>query len=333
MARMAECWLLVVAATAPVGLACWLLARRRGVRVLPVIRGWRTPLTGLDVLFAFLLFAVGMDVLRALAVSLLEASGLFSALYGPPDPPRADASRHLVQMWGYLFAVATFLFALWLVKSFRYASTTSPRPSLTALLALAVGSWAVLSLVTLAIHFGVMAAFFGLGWPLEEHPLANSAAYRSLLDRCLLVGQACAAAPLIEEVMFRGVLLPWLLARRANVWPVFGAGLLLAAGMAVDAHGLGGLVRGPVLFAVALVAGWVGLSVVLRKKRKTIGAIYASATVFAVVHSAVWPSPIPLFVLGLGLGWLAVRMRGVLVPTLVHGLFNAVSVALVLRGS
>jgi CNT family concentrative nucleoside transporter len=48
--------------------------------------------------------------------------------------------------------------------------------------------------------------------------------------------------------------------------------------------------------------------------------VYASAALFAVVHSAIWPSPIPLFLLGLGLGWLAVRTRGVLAPAIVHGL-------------
>ena len=32
------------------------------------------------------------------------------------------------------------------------------------------------------------------------------------------------------------------------------------------------------------------------------------------------------------LGWLAVRTNGVLVPVVVHGLFNAVSVVYVLRG-
>ena len=40
-----------------------------------------------------------------------------------------------------------------------------------------------------------------------------------------------------------------------------------------------------------------------------------------------------LFVLGLGLGWLAVWTRGLLVPVLVHGLFNGVSVLFVLRGA
>jgi membrane protease YdiL (CAAX protease family) len=45
-----------------------------------------------------------------------------------------------------------------------------------------------------------------------------------------------------------------------------------------------------------------------------------------------WPNPVPLFVLGLGLGWLAVRTNGVLVPILVHALFNAVSAVFLLPG-
>ena len=64
-----------------------------------------------------------------------------------------------------------------------------------------------------------------------------------------------------------------------------------------------------------------------------IRALYVSAAFFALVHSAVWPTPIPLFFLGLGLGWLAVRTRGIFVPVIVHGLFNAVSAVYVLRGA
>ncbi|MBX9580524.1 MAG: CPBP family intramembrane metalloprotease, partial [Gemmataceae bacterium] len=94
----------------------------------------------------------------------------------------------------------------------------------------------------------------------------------------------------------------------------------------------GGRSVGPAAFALVLPAGWAALRQVVRRKRRTVGAVYASAALFAEVHSAVWPSPIPLFVLGLGLGWLAVRTRGVLAPAVVHGLFNLVSVLYVLRG-
>jgi len=54
--------------------------------------------------------------------------------------------------------------------------------------------------------------------------------------------------------------------------------------------------------------------------------------VFAVLHSQVWPTPIPLFFLGIGLGYLAYRTQSLLPGIIVHGLFNTVTcVGLVLR--
>ena len=90
---------------------------------------------------------------------------------------------------------------------------------------------------------------------------------------------------------------------------------------------------GPVVFAGVLTLGMVVLWFGGRRGKQHIRAIYASAALFALVHAGVWPSPIPLFVLGLGLGWIAIRSRGVLVPIVVHGLFNAVSAVYVLRGA
>ncbi len=54
-------------------------------------------------------------------------------------------------------------------------------------------------------------------------------------------------------------------------------------------------------------------------------AIYGTSLLFAAMHSGVWPSPIALFVLGLGLGWLAYRTRSLVGPILVHALFNGVA--------
>jgi membrane protease YdiL (CAAX protease family) len=90
---------------------------------------------------------------------------------------------------------------------------------------------------------------------------------------------------------------------------------------------------GPVVFAGVLALGLVVLWFGVRRGKQHIRAIYASAALFGLVHWSVWPSPIPLFALGLGLGWIAVRSRGVLVPIIVHGLFNAVSAVYVLRGA
>ncbi|MBI3704088.1 MAG: CPBP family intramembrane metalloprotease [Rhizobiales bacterium] len=53
-------------------------------------------------------------------------------------------------------------------------------------------------------------------------------------------------------------------------------------------------------------------------------AIYGSAMLFAIIHSA-WPAPIPLFLLGLVLGWLAHRTQSLIGPITLHALFNLVS--------
>jgi hypothetical protein len=98
--------------------------------------------------------------------------------------------------------------------------------------------------------------------------------------------------------------------------------LAAAVGAAVYYGGVG-----PGVFAGVVALGWVGA-----RFRPIDRGVYASAALFAAVHSAVWPTPIPLFALGLGLGWVAVRTNGILASFLVHGLFNTVSVLFVLSG-
>lgn len=52
-------------------------------------------------------------------------------------------------------------------------------------------------------------------------------------------------------------------------------------------------------------------------------AIYATALLFAGSHP--WPTPIPLFILALLLGWLAYRTQSLIAPMTLHLLFNAVA--------
>ncbi|MBY0514338.1 MAG: CPBP family intramembrane metalloprotease [Gemmataceae bacterium] len=290
------------------------------------------PWTGFEVFVAFVAFVVGLDLLRLAVVEGLTRGGFYQAVYGPPDDAGGypDTTRQLMQMWGYAVAVPAFLGLAAVVRSAlypaRHTSRVLPAPAVTV----AVAGWLAFSLATLLVHFGVMFVFNALGWPIEEHPLARPDTYRTPLDRALFAVQACVLAPAIEEVMFRGVLLPWLLGRAHRVWPVLGIAVVVAVAAVAQQSRVEAFVRGPVLFAIGLVGGWVVLSRALRRKVRTTGAVYASAALFAVVHSGVWPSPVPLFVLGLGLGWLAVRTRGVFAPIVVHGLFNAVSVLFVL---
>src|SRR5262249_8213275 len=60
-------------------------------------------------------------------------------------------------------------------------------------------------------------------------------------------------------------------------------------------------------------------------------AIYSTALLFAVLHA--WPTPVPLFVLGLGLGYLAHRTQNLLAPIVCHALFNGVACVVMLLPS
>jgi membrane protease YdiL (CAAX protease family) len=143
----------------------------------------------------------------------------------------------------------------------------------------------------------------------------------------LFIVQAAICAPLLEETLFRGALIPWLLRKRWRAGLVMVLALVFAIAESASSRQ-----AGPAGFALVLLGGGVVLRAKVRSHWRTVAAIYASATLFAVVHSSVWPTPIPLFVLGLGLGWLAVRTRSILAVTILHGLFNLVSVLFVLRG-
>jgi membrane protease YdiL (CAAX protease family) len=51
---------------------------------------------------------------------------------------------------------------------------------------------------------------------------------------------------------------------------------------------------------------------------------------FAAFHSGVWPSPVPLLLLALGLGYLAYRAQSLAAPMLIHALFNGFNCVLIL---
>ncbi len=61
------------------------------------------------------------------------------------------------------------------------------------------------------------------------------------------------------------------------------------------------------------------------ERKNAILAIFGSAIVFAAAHSWVWPSPIPLLLLGICLGALAYRTQSLLPSMVLHGLFNMVA--------
>jgi hypothetical protein len=98
-------------------------------------------------------------------------------------------------------------------------------------------------------------------------------------------------------------------------------------------------VLAPTLFLLLLLPPYVFLPSVKRVRRwlrlsspLAMQGWYANGVLFAAVHSSVWPSPVPLFFLGLGLAWLALRTQSIIPCIVVHGLFNGLAVTYVVMG-
>ncbi|AWM39266.1 CAAX amino terminal protease self- immunity [Gemmata obscuriglobus] len=337
---------LVAAGAVPVGLVAYAF-RPRSEALLPRWKPFPVPWSGFEVTVIFLAIVF---VIPPTALQLLDSGGFFQFVYGDGFPPlrakdlpaeqKAEAWT-LRGLWAGLFALPIVLGLLALV---RYSLHARWRPaangSVPSKITLAVAAWLLVTPAVLLLNAVVNAVAVSIGVPPETHSLTKLGE-RPPLDQILLALGACVVAPLSEEVLFRGIILWWGMGRirfpGLGVKPVTGIRpwlVILVAGL-VTAAGPGGESLGgkwqAVTFAAVLV---VGLAVLYRVKRTGIrraGAVYATAAFFALVHPT-WPNPIALFALGLALGYLAARTNGLLVPVLVHSLFNAVSVVYVLRG-
>src|SRR5262249_46209628 len=296
VARMLECGLAVAGVAGPVGLLASAVARRHPEPILPRPLGWRVSWRGFEVFVAFVVVSL---LVPAVIGPALAQSGLFVQVYGPDFPlsgqtPTEESSAaaagataasvapdRLAEaatvrgLWTGLVSLPLQLGLLLWVRSVVYPAWKPParRSGLAGSVALAVAAWAVLTPIVLVVHFSVNLTFASLGWTVEDHPLTHLSVNRPLLDQGLFVAQACIGAPLVEEVLFRGVLLPWLLGRKHRAWPVLTVGVVLAVALSADEEGESKLIRGPVLFAGVLFVGWMLLSTLLRRKRRTAVAI------------------------------------------------------------
>lgn len=342
-ARMTISGLLVAAVAVPVGL----LARARrtpGELLLPQWKPWRVPWTGFEVTVVFL---VGSAVLPMLALQLLVEGGFYQQLYGAefPQPKAPDVAPEVQKvastlrvLWASFFALPVMLGLLWLSAKSLYPNWKPAlvgRTNMAGGVWLAVLAWLVLAPTVLTFNAIVNAVAVAFDQPPEMHALTKLGG-RPLMDRVLFAFEACVGAPVWEELFFRGVLLAWCVGRMpihgAGVAPVTAArpAFVMLAAVVLAIVQCEGRV-GPVIFAGVLAVGFALVWRFVRTGTRRTRAVYATAALFALGHP-VWPNPIALFPLGLGLGWLAVRTNGILVPVLVHGLFNAISVVFVLRG-
>jgi membrane protease YdiL (CAAX protease family) len=165
----------------------------------------------------------------------------------------------------------------------------------------------------------------------EEHAVTRLIlSHPPLIDHFVSGFAALIAAPLWEELLFRGIFQPWARTRSWGGYVGIAVSLCFALGQRwryLEADwNKGGWHQAwpqllPVAFVVLMVPGYV---LIRAKAPPAAGAIYATALLFAAAHSSAWPSPVPLFFLAVALGVLRYRTQSLVPGIALHVLFNTV---------
>lgn len=321
---LGEAALLVAAVAVPLGLACWLVSRKRIPTIPPYRKGY-SRWHGIDVA----VMAFTCLVFRDAIAGALEPLGVFEFLI--PDGPNDELRQQLQYQRSTLVGLASlpllaFAFHVWKISS----AAEGPNPRFAADIAAGVFGWLVIAPLTFAVHFAVIGILQYLEIPPDDHPLKNMK-LKSALDVALFFAGACVVAPVFEEMGYRRIIVPWAARKVERSWIV-----LAVAGLASVTFATGGSRWGPRVIVLCMAGSMLAMGIVSRFRPRfpvrPASALVATATLFGVIHSGVWPTPIPLFVLGLGLGWLVLRTKSATAAIVAHGLFNAISAVHLLRG-
>ncbi len=271
---------------------------------------------------------------------LLRPAGFFRAVYGE-DPstsePTGNLLLHRAALWVSDLAIPILivltLALMRLVSGTRLRHFGFRWRRVAAAVTAGFVAWLLVAPLVFGLHLAVVEfQKRALHWPPSEHPIQQLLQADLMpAEYLLLVLQAVILAPVWEEFLFRGLLLPRLAKHEWGGHAGWAAAGLLAA-LPLILKGFTWQTAAPLLFALA---AWIGGAAVTAGETGPYWkwrAILGSATLFAMVHAEAWPAPIPLLPLAVALGWLAYRTRGLVAPIVLHALFNSVSTLLLLRG-
>lgn len=189
--------------------------------------------------------------------------------------------------------------------------------------------WAIITPTCFIVLLLVSLSFWETLWGRSsEHPMQILLINDPRVFTWILVGiMTCVIAPLKEEIVMRGIVQPYLIRNPlvSDILVVMGIvwafTMLMTPGTGPD-RGLG---MGPLFFVAVVAPGYYLFEKWTQQWIKEPGAargIYATSLVFSAWHMAAWPTPIPLFLFSLGVGFLAYRTRSLVGPITVHALFN-----------
>lgn len=292
----------------------------------------------------------------ALAQSTLQAVGFYHWYYGSEfvataekeDGDSSEKRQALARMSLWPSALTAPLQAL--TFPLLFAALSGTRPEQFGLTTRHLGRNALYGAIGLLILAPIVFGTYSLirylyareGGGVDKHALEIIAQQRlHPSEWVLLFFTAMLAAPVREELTFRGVLQPWFALRRwgghAAMFGAFALTVVLTfssreAQLAAAWPRPAALAAAamPVLFVLATLPVY---ALVCWRSRTPVGpAIFGTSLLFACIHTAVWPTPVPLFVLSLGLGLLAQHSGSLVGPIVLHGLFNGISCVQLLFG-
>lgn len=303
---------------------CLVWRKRRHGRLIPPPRRYRhVPWTGPELTLVLLIYIT----LPYLAMWLLSSAGVLAPVADPKNmTPEEFKPRMVVQL---LISPLIVILSLALLRA---NSFTKPRHigftvwrwrnSLT----LGYFCFLIITPTVLGIQYIANVVMKLEGISVQQHPLLQVGGHNAEpWVLCLIPLQAMIAAPIIEEFVFRGVMLPWLSQRWWGGWSAMAAAITIGLTTVEQS-------RAPLTFALVVSLLGIAFTFPHRGEQWARRAIIGTSILFAMVHAAVWPTPIPLLILGLALGWAAHRTRSLTAPIVLHALFNGVATLMLLTG-
>ena len=343
---LAEAFGIVSLITLVVFLVSLVMTRRLGQKLAWPWRHPRSPWTAWEIAWVFLSFlilptvcseflevagwssrnAVGgkRQVLDVAGEPLAAAGGCVAAA---EQLARESTERQLRQIWGMALSIPVIVgLGSYLRRDDRGATR---QPTWWPSFAIGALAWLPIAVMTFLVYLICLGVMVLLDESPDSHPFVQLSLQESDWLSWLIFGLlVCVLGPGIEEWLFRGLILRWSI--QHSLRPPIVLALAVLFGM---------LSGNPwaIVWSVTLLIAYPllrGLATALRPRfpRRIAGGIYASAALFAAGHSLVWPSPVPLFVMGFLLGYLTARTGSITAAWLVHGLFNAITYVYLLRG-
>lgn len=343
----------LVAGGGLVALALYLAPPRLRGRLFPRQRERAVSWGGIEVALLCLTFYA----LPGLILQLLFQVGFFKWLYGAGFPVESiakdeDLRRALtdprVTLW--ITTLAAPVQALLMIAFLRIARQTQ-------LYQLGVGLhrwrqnailgylwWLVVTPAVTVLH--VLVELLHKSYSeAEHHPLTRvfvDGPARALSSEWLAIFFVTfVGAPMVEELLFRGVIQSWLTRRSWGGDLAVAVSFIVALAYGYEKIRTGidlGMTRSgvvkvidglsPALFVLAMIPGYMYIERAAWRWLPTPNVargLYGTALLFALAHAGVWPTPIPLFPLALVWGFLAYRTQSLIGPIVFHSLFDGMA--------